>query len=373
MITTTKKNPNQEKPFIIKQLISLTNEKIIAKGMDYVEEDTELLMLDIFDSMGMVIFLTFVEETYNLQIPDEEVNPENFQNFDSIADLILKYKDLQGDSAISSSKNESPVKRAITMVQNGQVKSKEFQLSNGESLHTLSVEGEQDTWVLIPGLGNPSSSWVTILNGLYEDHNAYALDFNGFGVSSSINECPNFKNHYEAISEFIEQIDEESLVLVGSSAGSMIAMEVARRFPEKVKALIITGFGLVENSEAWWDNLQQLSKNPESFLTAAYHRPPELNATLENLIKDVMSRPAYWSFLEGGGLEEMKICTDNINVPTLIVQGESDQIIPKEAVTLAHQKIPNAKIEWLSRCGHFPPVEQPEELIYVIKNFLEEL
>ena len=319
----------------------------------------------------MVTFLSFIEEQYEVQIPDEEVIPENFQNFESLAKLVLTQQKVHAPLEPSSTTSDSPVKRAIRMVQNDSIKSKEFKLSNGETVHTLHVEGEKDTWILIPGLGNPSSTWVTSLYSLAEDHNAYAVDFNGFGISSSNIEKPTFKDHYNALDELLQQLNKESYVLVGSSAGSMIGMEMARRHPDKIKALVVTGFGLVEEPEAWWNHLQGLSTNPASFLEAAYHRPPELNDTLNGLIQDVMSRPAYWSYLEGDGLEEMKTCTNDISVPTLFVCGESDQIIPKEAVERAYKNIPNAQLEWLSRCGHFPPVEQPEELVYVIKNFLK--
>lgn len=354
-------------------LIDITNKKLIPAGAEKVSETSELLMLDILDSLGMVTLLVYIEDHFGVNIPDEEVIPENFKNFQSIAQLIMHHQTSNSFEVVNDHETDSPIKRAIKIVQTNGIVSKEFNLSNGEKLHTLKVEGEKDTWLLIPGLGNPSSSWVTTLQALQEDHNAYAVDFNGFGVSSSHVQRPTFKNHYNAIDELLKQLHQESYIIIGSSAGSMIGMEMARRYPEKIKALIVTGFGLIANPAAWWENLQELSGAPESFLNAAYYRPPEVNETLIGLIQDVMSRPAYWSFLESGGLEEMKNCTANITVPTLFVCGESDKIIPKEAVEAACESIPNSQLEWLSRCGHFPPVEQPEELLYVIKNYLKKL
>ena len=35
--------------------------------------------------------------------------------------------------------------------------------------------------------------------------------------------------------------------------------------------------------------------------------------------------------------------------------------------------VPGARIEWLARCGHFPPSEQPEELVFFIRSFLKKL
>lgn len=359
--------------YIIRQLIDLINNQIIPDGEEKLDASTQLLMVDIFDSLTMVTLLGFIHENFGVRIPDEEVIPENFKDFQSIADLVVSLQDSHQAVSDTVKEEQSPLVQAIKLVEAQGITSQKFHLPNGESLHTLNVEGEAETWLLLPGLGNPSSSWVTTLHALRDDYSAYAIDFNGFGLSSSRIERPNFTNHYEAIDQFIQHLDVDSLVIVGSSAGSMIGLEMARRYPEKVKAMVVTGFGLINNPEQWWERLQELSLDPQTFLNAAYHRPPELNNTLHSLIQDVMSRPAYWSFLEGGGLEEMKRIANDINVPTLFVSGESDQIIPKEAVEAACAAIPNAQIEWLARCGHFPPVEQPEELIYIIKNFLAKL
>ena len=61
---------------------------------------------------------------------------------------------------------------------------------------------------------------------------------------------------------------------------------------------------------------------------------------------------------------------DGLTVPTLFVAGERDQIIPAAAVEAAVRRVPDARLEWLARCGHFPPIEQSEELLYTIRSFL---
>jgi len=169
----------------------------------------------------------------------------------------------------------------------------------------------------------------------------------------------------------LDSVGKPPYVLVGSSAGSMVATEIARQRPEWVHALVITGFGLIADVDAWWQRLQALSQSPEAFMDAAYYRPPQLTDTLQRLIDATLSSPAYQSFLEGDGFTAMATTFDDLTVPTLFVNGQSDTIIPAEAVTAAAAHVPNAQLEWLARCGHFPPVEQPEELIYTIRNFLK--
>ncbi len=163
---------------------------------------------------------------------------------------------------------------------------------------------------------------------------------------------------------------EPPYVLVGSSAGALIATEIARQYPQWVSALVITGFGLIVDVESWWQDLMALSSDATAFLEAAYYRPPKQTSTLQRAVAEVLSCPAYDSFLDGGGFCAMRKAFENIHVPTLFVAGEHDGIIPLSAVVAAAACIPGAQLEWLARCGHFPPAEQPEELLYVIRRFL---
>jgi pimeloyl-ACP methyl ester carboxylesterase len=208
---------------------------------------------------------------------------------------------------------------------------------------------------------------------LHGESAAIAPDFLGFGVSHSAAVAPDYNAQVAAIRELVEATGKQRWVLVGSSAGAMIATEIARAMPQRVVALVITGFGLVEDPTVWRQMLADLSAVPDLFLKAAYYRPPKLTADLRNLFLDVMRRPAYRAFLEGAGLEALSCAFDGLRIPTLFVAGQEDGIITPEAVRAAAARVPGARIEWLARCGHFPAAEQPEELIFVIRSFLKTL
>ncbi|MBH8554091.1 alpha/beta hydrolase [Nostocaceae cyanobacterium CENA357] len=96
-----------------------------------------------------------------------------------------------------------------------------------------------------------------------------------------------------------------------------------------------------------------------------------MTKSLQKLVDGVLSRPAYQSFLDQGGFEFMQSCFEDLKVPTLIVAGEEDKIIPQADVIKLSEKLPDAQLDWLARCGHFPPSEQPEELLFLIQNFLK--
>jgi pimeloyl-ACP methyl ester carboxylesterase len=319
----------------------------------------------------MISHITNVPNQLGVHSPDEEVLPDTFDSLKSLATLICDIRD-HSPQKLPQAETKNVLEDAVRILEANGIQRQTVTLETGETIHSLQVEGDGPTWVLLPGLGNPSSSWGAMLQSLEGENRAAAVDFTGFGLSTTSKERPTHHDHIANTLAFLETLPAP-FVLVGNSAGAMVATEIARRKPEWVKALVITGFGLIEETDAWWTRLMALSDEPEQFLSAAYYRAPELTLTLRKLIENVLARPAYQSFLEDGGFEAMKTTFDNLTVPTLFVGGQEDEIIPPTAVSAAAERVPNSQVEWLARVGHFSPAEQPEELQYVIRNFLKKI
>lgn len=56
-------------------------------------------------------------------------------------------------------------------------------------------------------------------------------------------------------------------------------------------------------------------------------------------------------------------------MPTLIIWGDKDGIIPVEHAYAAHEAIPHSRLEIMEGCGHFPHVQEPSHLIEIIRDF----
>jgi 2-hydroxymuconate-semialdehyde hydrolase len=352
--------------FANRELLSTASQRTITLDLD-----TPVLEMGILDSLSMVSLLTFVQTTLGVVIPDEKVLPENFETLGTLADLITQLQ-LSG-RPVHEGVAECALLQSIRILEPAGIRRRWLPVDGDAQIHALEISGPAPGWVLLPGLGNPSSSWGAVLKSLRGQNAALAPDFLGFGVSRSERLAPDYTAQVRAIREAIDTAAKPPLVLVGSSAGSLVAAEIAREMPDKVKALVITGFGLVEDPPAWRTMLTRLSGSPESFLKAAYYRPPRLTEALLDLFHDVMGRPAYNAFLEGPGFEAMSSAFDHLQIPTLFIAGREDGIISAEAVSAAAARVPGARIEWLARCGHFPAAEQPEELLYYIRRFLATL
>ena len=320
------------------------------------------------DSLAMVSLLAFIQSHFGVRIPDEAVIPERFETLQALAQLITT---LQAETATAPAdvREGNALLETVRLLETSGITRRSVPLAAGEEMHVLQVSGAMPAWILLPGLGNPSSSWGMLLRSVAEEHAAMAVDFAGFGLSCSPYERPTYDDHLRMTLALLGQRVAPPYVLVGSSVGALIATAIARQHPEWVSALVITGFGLIADVAAWWQRLVALSAVPEQFLAAAYYRPSRLDS-LQQVIAEVLARPAYYSFLDGGGRAAMATAFDQLQVPTLFVAGEHDHIIPSSAVEAAAARIPGSQLVWLARCGHFPPAEQPEELLYAMRNFL---
>jgi len=78
---------------VIKEYI--LTEIMHERDMSDLKNDEPLLENGIIDSVGLLHLLTFIEEKFTLQVPDEEVVPENFENVGAIVNFI---KNKQGSS-----------------------------------------------------------------------------------------------------------------------------------------------------------------------------------------------------------------------------------------------------------------------------------
>ncbi|MCA9651403.1 MAG: alpha/beta fold hydrolase [Myxococcales bacterium] len=359
--------------FPVAQEIESTLLEFVAMDLLHGEEEidlmTPLLALGIIDSLSMVSLLSFVQDRYHVAIPNDSITVEHFENVASISAMILERMESE---PVVAHEEQTAMEQAVRVLTAAGVQSRRHELGDGLVLHTLEVEGDDPLpWILLPGLGNPASSWGNLLKAMAGEHSAVAIDLVGFGLSTGP-EAPHYRDHVEVLDRFLEaRFGDRPVVLVGSSAGCLMALERARRHPQSTHALVLVGFGLIEDPEGWMAELDTLWKQPEEFLARTFYSPPKLNALLLEQFETIYGMKAYHSYLRPADLAPSIF--DGIGRPTLVVGGSDDRIIGFRAIRAAAERIPGASLVELARCGHFPGQERAEELVYTIRSFLEEL
>lgn len=178
--------------------------------------------------------------------------------------------------------------------------------------------------------------------------------------------------------DLIEKLDLDRVVLVGSSFGGWLAAEIATKASPRIARLVlIDSVGIRVSKEA--DNpdiVDFFATKQEELNRLAYHDP-----SLARLDHNAMSEEdAYIHFRnrESAALfgwspymnnPKLKGRLHRVNMPTLVLWGESDRIVTPDYGRHYAGLIPGASFETIAHAGHFPHIEQPQEVADKIAAF----
>jgi pimeloyl-ACP methyl ester carboxylesterase len=176
----------------------------------------------------------------------------------------------------------------------------------------------------------------------------------------------------------------ETFVLVGFSMGGYVAREIVRQAPERVKALVLIATSARGDTEVQRQRKEAVAHKPDSVsfkglsTTAVASSLHPDNAGRHDLIaciqamgqrlgSDVFRRQ---SLLER--VDERHLLAD-INCPCLILAGEQDKLRSRAEVEELHDGISGSSFQVIEKTGHMIPLEAPDELTSVIKQWLDGL
>ena len=186
----------------------------------------------------------------------------------------------------------------------------------------------------------------------------------------------------------LDALDIEQPALVcGLSMGGYITLAFYRRHPDRVRGLILAATRAGADSPEGKANRDKAiaqakeegtaaiasSMLPKMLAPKTYESKPDLVEQVENIMTST-SVPGIVGALEG-----MKQRPDStpmlgkIDVPTLILHGEDDQLIPAQEAQEMHTAIADSSLHLVSNAGHLLNLEQPEKFNQAIREFMENL
>ena len=219
---------------------------------------------------------------------------------------------------------------------------------------------------------------------------AWAIDLLGFGftdrrvgLAAGLPFSPAaIKTHlYDSWKTLIR----EPMVLVGASMGGAVALDFALSYPELVRQLVlidsagltagpVVGKYLVPPLGYLATSVLQNLKVRQTISLKAYHQPSY--ASLDALscaalhLQQPGWRQALVAFTRSGGYGSFQAQLGQLQLPTLILWGRSDQILGTADAERFQQAIAGSQLVWIEDCGHVPHLEKPQETAQAIRNFL---
>jgi pimeloyl-ACP methyl ester carboxylesterase len=250
----------------------------------------------------------------------------------------------------------------------------------------------QETVLLIHGNGDEADTWRHVFVPLAQHFRVIALDLPGFGRSQS--KISSIAGFTDAVLELLEMLNLKAVHLIGSSLGAVVAANFAPTHKTRVKTLCLIGgaapnLGGLEVSaaiqpllskgigEAYYNNLREAGQeaafatlNPYYANLSAMH-----SADLEFLgtrvwerVNSDTQRDAFFAALRSLFAPAPRL---ELNLPTLLIWGETDNIVPQVHARQLLVQIPESRLSIIAKAGHLPHQEQPEAALKVLLEWLK--
>ncbi|MDX6651899.1 MAG: hypothetical protein QOJ38_680 [Solirubrobacterales bacterium] len=252
--------------------------------------------------------------------------------------------------------------------------------------------------VLIHGITGSSRTWREVMPLLAEDFTIVAPDLLGHGASAKPQGDYSLGAYASGVRDLVGMLGYDRGTIVGHSLGGGIALQFAYQFPERTERMVLVSSGGLGRGvspvlrAAWLPGSElvlpllcsrQLLGAGEAvsrfFGRLGMTAGPDLAemATGFASLGDAEARRAFIhtirAVIDLGG--QRVSASDRLYLaaalPTLIVWGDRDQMIPADHGQAAHAAIPGSRFELFEGAGHFPHLSDPRRFAAVLREFIE--
>lgn len=256
--------------------------------------------------------------------------------------------------------------------------------------------GTGEPLLLIHGLAGSSRTWDDVIPALAERYDVIAPDLLGHGESAKPIGDYSLGAFASGLRDMLAMLDVGSVTIVGHSFGGGVAMQLAYQHPHLIDRLVLVGSGGLGREVSWLLRMLALP-GAELLMPIGIPKPIVDRATdvgrmlgrrnirspklaemwrAYSSLAGAQNRSAFVRTMRGvidpGG--QVVSANDRLylaaHIPTLIVWGDHDGIIPVAHAHTAHELIPTSRLEILEGVGHFPHVEAPDRFTDVLLDFL---
>ena len=230
--------------------------------------------------------------------------------------------------------------------------------------------------ILIHGAGGTHLSWPPQIRRL-ADEKVYALDLPGHGKSEGTGR-QSIDEYADDVIAFMKEMKIHAAVIVGISMGGAIALTLALKYPKQVLGLGLLGSGsklrvapvLLEtlgNSITFESAVDMANENcfcsetPQNLIELSKRTMLEIRPPV--LLGDYLACNEF----------DVTCQLEKINVPTLIICGADDKMMPLKFSELLRDGITNSQLHVLDHAGHMVMLEQPDAVADLLKQFIDKI
>jgi pimeloyl-ACP methyl ester carboxylesterase len=260
--------------------------------------------------------------------------------------------------------------------------------------------GSGSALLLVHGIGDSSRTWLPVIPGLARDHTVIAPDLLGHGDSAKPRADYAVGAYACGMRDLLDVLQIARVTIVGHSLGGGVAAQFAYQFPERCERVVLVGSGGVGREVH--PMLRMLAApGCELVLPLATSRPARwavrrMRGPLERLgglgfgadfgyvsdrydgLQDATARRAFVRTLRGvvDGRGQSVTMLDRsylaAGIPTLLVWGAHDRVVPLQHAAVAHSAMPGSRLVVFGEAGHMPHRDDPARFEAEVRRFLAE-
>ena len=245
-------------------------------------------------------------------------------------------------------------------------------------------QGRGEPVLLIMGLGWPSDMWYRTRPLLAKQYRTITFDNRGAARSDVPPGPYPIATMASDAAAVLDAAGIESAHLYGVSMGGMIAQEFTLQYPSRVKSLILgcTTSGGPESKRPKAEVIEVLMRQgmtPEEaarainpFIYDAATPQSRIDEDMQIRLQWVAKTEGFTAQLQGIMMWEAYSRLVKISVPTLVIHGETDQLIPADNSPLIAKRIAGSKLVMIPNASHIYSTDQPEASHKPVLEFLSE-
>lgn len=267
---------------------------------------------------------------------------------------------------------------------------------HGQRLH-YRLAGEGPAILLIHGITSSSRTWTSVTTGLAANHTVLAPDLPGHGRSAKPRGDYSLGSYASSLRDLLAVLDIPRATVVGHSLGGGVAMQFSYQFPDRVERLVLVDSGGLGDEVSialraatlpgaevvmpfLFSPVTQTAGRAAGRVLGRFGMRASANTQglLEGLesLGDGDARRAFVhtarSVIDSRGqrVDARGRLYLAEAVPTMLVWGESDPIIPVAHGRRAHELMPESRFETFPGAGHFPFNDDPARFVDVLADFI---
>jgi pimeloyl-ACP methyl ester carboxylesterase len=271
---------------------------------------------------------------------------------------------------------------------------------------TIEIHGQPVTYhrmgsgppiLLVHGITSSSRTWKAVMPRLAGKHTVIAPDLLGHGRSSKPQGDYSLGAYASGMRDLLVALDVHKVTVVGHSLGGGIAMQFAYQFPDRVSRLVLVDTGgigrevnlalraaTLPGSEfvlpfLFAPTIHDAGLKFRNFLSSLGIRgSADVEGVAEGFasLTEADARRAFVhtvrSVIDPNG--QRVSAADRLyltrDIPSLIVWGDRDRIIPVSHADMAHELMPGSRLEIFPGAGHFPFNDDPVRFVDVLEDFI---